>query len=248
MTRLQTRVVQTLIMTLGLAAAVVMVFLGLWQMQVFESQGSDAALARTRQAPVPLSDLVTPGQEVTTDAYGRAVSTSGTYREDNQVLIPVAEDPGTYRVLTALQRDDGTLVPVVRGVTDSPTAPPPPTGHLDQHGAFLASEPLVDGVFPPGQMGSVRLSLLAGMWPEPMVAGFITLTDDQARADHQLEPAPLYLPEGEGSSRNAGYALQWWVFAAAGLGFCWYIAHDLGRKQRRRELISAGLVDEKEQQ
>ena len=45
----------------------------------------------------------------------------------------------------------------------------------------------------------------------------------------------MELPSGEGSLQNSGYALQWWVFAAFGLGMSIRFAHGLGVRERRRQ-------------
>ena len=52
------RVKQALVLLAGVVAAVVMTWLGLWQLQVFTDQGNASAQARAQQAPVPLLDCV----------------------------------------------------------------------------------------------------------------------------------------------------------------------------------------------
>ena len=47
-----------------------------------------------------------------------------------------------------------------------------------------------------------------------------------------MTPASVDLPEGEGSQRNAGYALQWWVFAAFGLSMSLVWARQIGKPVR----------------
>jgi len=58
-------------------------------------------------------------------------------------------------------------------------------------------------------------------------------TLDAATATAQgLAPATVTLPSGEGSWRNSGYALQWWVFALFALGMSIRFAQTMGRRSR----------------
>lgn len=60
--------------------------------------------------------------------------------------------------------------------------------------------------------------------------GFITLDAGEATAQG-LAPATVSLPEQEGSWRNSGYALQWWVFAVFGFGMAVKIAQSMGKRE-----------------
>lgn len=228
------RLKQILLLTVALVIAGVMVTLGLWQMRVFEDDGNADARLRAEQPALPLDRVAQPAQQ-TVDGYGRSVTFSGKYLPDRQLLIPVAERPGHVRVLTALERSDGSLVPVVRGeATSVDQVPPPPSGVVAEQGLFLASEAPVEGEFGPTELGSVRLSVVAQRWTLPMVPGFVTL-DATDSATQGLAQADVILPEGGGSVRNSGYALQWWVFAGFGLIMAGKFARDLGRNRDLEE-------------
>ena len=231
---MSTRLKQLLIVAIASVVAVVMVFLGLWQMQVIVDQGNKTVEDRAAQAPVPLDEHMESDGSIG-DIYGKRVTIMGHYL-DQQVLI--AEDGG-HRVLAAFQVRDGRTLPVVRGiVADGQTAPAPPVGEQVETGVFLPGEGDVKdnrGVavtVPEGQLASVRMPALAQLWPQQLVPGFVTLDAADAAA-HGLAPAHVHLPTGEGSSRNSGYALQWWVFAAFGMGMAIKIAHSLGVRERR---------------
>ena len=62
----------------------------------------------------------------------------------------------------------------------------------------------------------------------------MTLNAEESSAQG-MQQAPVSLPSGEGSARNSGYALQWWVFAAFALGMAIKLAHTLGVKQRNQD-------------
>lgn len=215
-------------MLVATVVATVMIVLGLWQMEVFRDQGANGVAARAAAPAVPLAEVATAG-EANFDGYGRQVTFSGTYDPGQQYLIPVAERPGHYRVLTALVRSDDTVVPVVRGEVNGTTPPPPPKGVQNEQGLFLASEAAVDTPVPPGQLSSVRLSQIAQQWTRPMVPGFVTLNAEFA-ARQGMTQAQVTLPSGQGHARNSGYALQWWVFAGFALVMAGKIARDLGRR------------------
>jgi len=212
---------QALVATAGIAVAVVMLWLGLWQMQVFEDKENSSAQARAALPPVPLLENVAADGTVG-DVYGRRVSARGAFLPTQQLLI-TAED-GVVRVLTALQLTDGRVLPVVRGAVAAGRQPPePPGGEVGVVGVFLPSEPAAD--IPDG---AVRLPAIAQQWPQQLVPGFVTLDPDGATAQG-LEPAPVTLLTGEGSWQNYGYALQWWVFAGFALFMTIRFVRAIGR-------------------
>ena len=59
--------------------------------------------------------------------------------------------------------------------------------------------------------------------------GFITLSASDSAAQG-LDEATLSLPSGEGSIQNAGYALQWWAFAAFAAFMTWRFVRTIGRQ------------------
>jgi cytochrome oxidase assembly protein ShyY1 len=153
------------------------------------------------------------------------VSVSGHYVAAQQVLV-VAKD-GTGRVLTAFQLADGRVVAIARGVGTGREVPP--SGDLTQTGVFLPTEAASDWTVPAGAYGSVRLQALAQVWPQPVVSGYVTLDAAEAQAQG-LAAAAVVLPTLDGQFRNAGYALQWWAFAAFALVMSVLIARNYRRR------------------
>jgi cytochrome oxidase assembly protein ShyY1 len=217
--------VPRLIVAVGVVAALIMGWLGLWQAQVFANQGKSAAAAITGQ-PVAVLDASVTGDSVG-GLWGRTVTVTGHYVPAQQVLV-VGEN-GTRRVLTAFQLSDGRVVAIARGIGAGDEAPP--GGELTQTGVFLPTEAATDWSVPEGAYGSVRLQALAQVWPQPVVSGYITLGEPEAKAQG-LGAAPVVLPTLDGQFRNAGYALQWWAFAVFALVMSVIIA----RNYRRRGL------------
>ena len=216
-----------LVVLLGLVLGAGMVTAGVWQFQVYQRQGAEAAAARAAEAPVPLASVARAGAPVG-DGYGRTVTFRGSYEWQHQVLVPVAERPDTFRVLTLFRLENGDALAVVRGVAgQEPDPPPEPAGPVTQSGILLPSE---EAVAPTAgaEIGSVRIAQLAQVWPGPLVDGFVTLTPESARTQ-QLAPVEVALPDARGRLRNAAYALQWWLFAAFTVGMAVRIAQDVGR-------------------
>ncbi len=218
---------QWLIAVVGAVLTVTMLWLGLWQMRVFEDKENESAAARAGQAPVPLLDFVSADGTVG-DIYGKPASVTGHYLPAQQVSVQ-GED-GTVRVVTAFQIADGRVLAVVRGTLAGPATaiPEPPSGELTQTGVFLPSEAGSGESDNGTQLGSVRLPLLAQYWPQQLLPGFITLGAADSAAQG-LGTAVVALPSGSGSIQNIGYALQWWVFAAFGAFMTVRFIRALGR-------------------
>lgn len=219
----RSRLAPLVIVALGVVLALVMGWLGLWQAQVFVNTGKSAAAAVTEGPALSLD------QSVTGDAvgglWGHTVTVTGQYVPGQQVLV-VGED-GTQRVVTAFQLKDGRVVAIARGV--GPVTAQAPEGEVTQSGVFLPTEAQTDHAVPAGAYGSVRLQALAQVWPQPLVSGYLTL--DSAEASGQgLSAAPVVLPTLQGKERNAGYALQWWAFAAFALVMSVIIARNYRRR------------------
>ena len=232
------RVRQAAVIGLGVVAAAVMTWLGFWQLQVFTDQGNASVAARAQQTAVPLLDQVSADGTVG-DIYGKPVSAAGRYLAEQQLVLGA---DGTVRVLTAFQLPDGRVLPVVRGtIAKGAEAPSASSGTLTLTGIFLPSEPAADHALATGYaLGSVRLAQLAQLWSQPLMPGFVTL-DAAASTAQGLAPATVTLPSGEGSWRNSGYALQWWVFALFALGMSIRIAQTMGRRDRGSSPVGSEL-------
>ena len=237
-----TRLKQTLIVVVGTVLAGGMVVLGVWQLDVYRDSGQAASVRRATEPPRPLTQAAPAGAAVI-DGYGRSVFFDGTYDPTLQVLVPVADSPGRFRVLTGARQSDGSVVPVVRGLVNTPSAPAPPAGVVRQSGVLLPSEDTVDSGLPAGQLGSVRIPALAQTWSGPLVGGFVTLSAAEAR-DQRLEPATVALPTSTGRLRNAAYAIQWWLFAAFALAMSIRVSRDVARAEALETEITAESATE----
>ncbi|WP_375431292.1 SURF1 family protein [uncultured Friedmanniella sp.] len=212
------------ILALGLVLAGVMVMLGIWQLDVYHSQGQAQSERRAQSTPVPLASVARPAAAIN-EGYGVPVTFTGHYLPDSQLLVPLDDPAAGYRVLSALQLDTGGVLPVVRGVVRTAELPVPPTGTESETGVLLPSEEAPPGDLPADQLSSVRIPTLAQQWPGPLLTGYVTLSAPDA-AHQGLAPAPLDLPQSSGRLRNGAYALQWWMFAAFAVAMAIKVARD----------------------
>ncbi len=121
---------QTGVVALGVVVAAVMVVLGIWQLDVYERQGSEAADRRAAEAPVSLPSVAPRAGPCRTGSAGGSPSPAP-YDPSLQVLVPT---DGGYRVLTGLEQADGSIVAVVRGVEPDAEQPVPPSGEVTRTG------------------------------------------------------------------------------------------------------------------
>ncbi|WP_432559388.1 SURF1 family protein [Granulicoccus sp. GXG6511] len=217
---------QLVIWSLGLLVTAVMLGLGLWQMESFQNQGQQALIERMHEPAVPLAEAAPVGQ-MPADGYGRTVEARGEFLAAQQLTVPVHGDATQHRVLTAFQLPDGSVVPVERGIAQGAPAAPP-SGETSVRGVLLPSEGEPGSELPEGQIGSVRLPRIAQLWDQPLVPGFVVLDAELARAQG-LTPAEVTLPSNAGHARNQGYALQWWIFAAAAVAATVKLSRDAAK-------------------
>ena len=206
----------------GLAAT--MVGLGNWQLSRYHERSAINARidAAARTAPVPLGQVLRPGQTPTATAAWTRVRVTGRYDTTHQVLARDRSLDSTvgFEVLTPLVLEDGTAVLVDRGwlAPARPLQPPaPPGGKVNVVGRLhlpesRADQPLViDGSVRVRRIDPARLAL-----PYRLLDGYLLL-DEPRQAG--LAPIPS---DHENAAMNAGYVVQWWVFALVTLvGFGW---------------------------
>lgn len=233
--RTKIRTQQLLVVVVGLAICLTMVGLGLWQARTARTHGAEATRQRAAQPAVPLPAKAS-GDQVAA-LYGRQVTLRGQYLPDRQYYVG---DRPPFRVLTAFRTSDGAIVPVIRGQVEyGQELPAPPSGEVSQTGLLLPSEkkPEPRGLsaqdLPSPRTYQVRIEALAQSWPAPLLNGYVSLNADES-AEQRLGAVEVTLPEGEGSFRNSGYALQWWVFAAFGAVMTVIWARSIGRSGRMR--------------
>ncbi|WP_406201820.1 SURF1 family protein [Kitasatospora sp. NBC_01560] len=236
---------------LAVAAVAVCVWLGTWQLGRFEDKvSSHHEISKAMDdagAAQPLGALLSSAQpQVTTDTVGRAVTVSGTFDRDHQLLVPnrVLDGKQGYYVLTPLRTGDGRTVAVVRGwapgaptgagapAEDAPTGEVTVSGRL-QAGESIGSNGAVAGGLPAGQLGTInQASLVNKLSYDGWYDGWVSA--DAAPAG--LTPVPTVQPQGgDGLTlrafQNLGYTLEWFVFG----GFVVFMWFRLVRREAEAE-------------
>ncbi|MEV6974923.1 SURF1 family protein [Kitasatospora sp. NPDC093806] len=232
---------------LAMAAVAVCVWLGSWQLGRFEDKvSSHQEISRTAAdggAPRPLDELLGADRpQVTTDTVGRAVTVTGSFDQEHQLLVPnrTLDSKQGYYVLTPLRTADGRTVAVVRGwapgepgtsgTSGVPAAAPAaaPVGEVTVTGRLQAGETsgsggAVAGGLPDGQLGTInKAALLNKLALDGWYDGWVSADG----APDGLTPVPTVQPQGGNgltlrAFQNLGYTLEWFVFGGF-VVFMWF--------------------------
>ncbi|MFI6762364.1 SURF1 family protein [Micromonospora sp. NPDC050417] len=230
------------IFALTLAAATVMVLLGNWQLSRYRerSEINERIDAADRVAPAPLADVLpTAGGSVGVagpapdkDAAWTRVTVTGRYDNTNTIVVRgrTVDSRVGFEVVTPLLLADGSAVLVDHGwvppppgsATAQPELPAIPTGQVTVVGRVHLSESkpgVVDRR--DGKLETRRIALprLAGELPYPVYGAYLLLDEQTPAADPTFAAVPI---QHENNWQNAGYVVQWWLFALMTLyGFGW---------------------------
>ncbi len=232
------------LVAVGLAVAVTCTLLGRWQWHRHVVRDALIATVEANWAApaVPLASLVPAVDDEPRAAdEWRSVAVTGHYLAGSAVLLrnrPVNGTPA-YHVLVPFQVDgtdggavlvvDRGWVPVGNDAQGADDVPAPPSGNVDlvvrlrmpeapsdrsapagQVQAIAPAQVLAAGAVPPGTAGYRWYAGLVSESPAPAV-GLGTL------ASPSTDPGP-----------HLSYAVQWWVFALAGLAaFCWMARREI---------------------
>jgi cytochrome oxidase assembly protein ShyY1 len=229
------------------AALTVCIILGIWQFDVYRNS-QDRHDERQRE-PVPLTELVSPGVSVGS-AADRPVTVTGRYLADQQMLVPgrIHEDTlGSY-VVTPVETDDGTIVPVLRGWVDEPTdAHAPVRSEVELTGHLLPPETADNATVRTGreleddQIAYVAPNTVAsrtGLAEVAMIAGYVVLSAEQpqsASAPIALDVDAVAPIRNVNPWQNLSYWAQWWVIGIVVAAF-WVSAVRAGVRNRRAQV------------
>jgi cytochrome oxidase assembly protein ShyY1 len=226
-----------------LACVIAFVNLGLWQLRRLDERkatNAEVAAAESR-APVAIDELVPAGPEASAadvDAVNYRIATvSGTYRIDQQVLVPNRTYEGSpgYWVLTPLEQADGTGVVVNRGwipfsyTEEGPWSDfDPPTGPVTVVGMVRPPQVRDAGALVAGprdaaegtlrSLARVDVARLQQQVDEPLHPLYVNLEQQDPAQDGVTGPTgrPLPVPVPRPTldeGPHFGYAMQWFTFA-----------------------------------
>jgi cytochrome oxidase assembly protein ShyY1 len=245
-------------LALAVAAAVVMVFLGVWQLHRYEERtaiNNRIDSADSVQA-VPMTSVMarpsTPGSAGPApgkDVSWTKITVTGHYDVSHEIQArarTVNGDVG-FEIVTPLVLADGTAVLVDRGwippqdagAEAAPVVPPAPGGDVTVVGQIHLSESRPTPVaHRDGRLDTRRITVsrLAHEMPYPTYGAYVLLTQQTPPSSPTFVAVPI---DHEDSWQNAGYTVQWWLFAAMALfAFVWQ-----ARKEAQGEPSSPSSSD-----
>jgi len=227
---------------LAVAASVVMVFLGNWQLHRYHERSAinDRIDAADSGTATPLTSVLTtptsagaagpaPGE----DHAWTKITVTGHYDPTHEIQVrgrTVDGDVG-FEIVTPLVLTDGTAVLVDRGwippgaggsAIAAPTVPPAPTGQVTVVGQIHLTESRPTAITQrDGRLDTRRISVprLAREMPFPVYGAYVLLTSQTPANDPAFAQIPI---DHEDAWQNAGYTVQWWMFALMALiAFGW---------------------------
>jgi cytochrome oxidase assembly protein ShyY1 len=233
---------------LAVAMAVGMVLLGNWQFSRYQQRvaANERIEAGARATPVPIGDVLSrPGSPGTAGPGPSAqeryvpVTVTGRYDTGNEILVRGRSQQRQlgFEVVTPLVLDDGTAVLVDRGWVPAPpndaravpVVPAAPAGTVTATGRVHPSESRPRSIERrEGRIEVRRIAVpqLAAELRYPLYGAYLLLTAQSPPADPELLAIEI---DRQNSMLNAGYSVQWWVFAAMVLvGYGW-----LARREAR---------------
>ncbi len=207
----------------ALVLMVVMVMLGLWQLNVYGARRhADSAATLTRPV-VPLDSVLRPDEAFSSEAASRPVEATGHYLAAEQLYVRRLPGVGArLAVVTPLLTSNGSAILVVRGGRDSPGSTPP-SGLVHVVGVLEPSDGSGAGLSAGRVSAGLDVASLINEMPHDLYGGYLMLRSSEPPSGVGLTPARPPLPSASAWTglRNLAYGLQWWVFAVF-VAFMWW--------------------------
>lgn len=227
----------------AIAALVLCVFLGLWQLGAYDAQQADQAAEAAAIPAVPIEEVWGPNEPFTRDNPLRRVEVTGTFMAANEqfwVSGKTYEGVDGYWLVAPLTVQGSALL-VVRGWAEQTSdLPNVPTGEVTFEAAIHPTdEP--GGTFDPDRrmIDTIRIPTLINEFDYDLWSGYAI-----AASDTGADLVPAELPERQvawtAGGRNLGYSLQWWAFAAFAIFMWWRMGREIvdGERKAQAEIVS----------
>lgn len=217
---------------IGLLATAAAVSLGLWQYDAWADQRAAEARDLTGAAPLALAGVMSGDDPFPGEHLGRPVRFAGEWLDASTLFVSDRRLDGRsgYWVVTpVLVEQGGSAMPVVRGWSASPSAPPAVgavevTGWLQAgEGTGRVDEDPHDQVIPEMRVPSMVEHVDADLYSGYVVA--------RSAGPDLRAVTPESIPEVSATTalRNLLYALEWWVFAVFAVYLWWRWLRDAVR-------------------
>lgn len=218
--------------------------LGQWQFHRLQDKRSQNHLIAANLAylPVPVEQLLRPGQDPAPSIQWRRVTIHGEYDNARSIVLKYqtsdAGAPGVD-VVTPLRTASGTAVLVNRGWLGTensgnvrPRLPAASSGQVTITGYVRPNEP--GGASDVADMSTRAISStkIAKLVPYPLYGGFVDVAAQSPPATDGLTATDL--PDDTGDGPHFFYGIQWWFFGALAIFGFFYLMYD-ERKRMRAE-------------
>jgi surfeit locus 1 family protein len=211
----------------AVAAVVFCIFMGLWQLGVYDSRQEHEQADRHDVPRVALSELWGPDDSFESRLNNRPVTVEGTFAPaDKQVWVRGKQQDGrtgSWLLAPVLVDGDDHALLVVRGWSPAVTEfPAVPAGTVTLEATLQPGEAGGEAYDPDRrEIGSVRIPALTNELPYDLYSGFAISTSAEASGGLELATPPAPGISWTVGLRNLAYAVQWWVFGAFAL-FMWW--------------------------
>lgn len=212
---------------LVVAAVIVCVFMGLWQLGVYDQRQEHERADRQQVPTVPIDEVMGPEDGFAATTNHRPVEVSGEWASAEDQFWVSDRDEGGYWLAAPFLIDDAALI-VVRGHTvERGDFPAVPEGRQTFEVVLEPSETLTTPLDEERVTGSVRLPMLVNEFDLGLYSGFGLNTDSAQAAGLDLVDLPGAEPSWTIGVRNLVYAIQWWVFGLFAVFMWWRMCNDL---------------------
>jgi cytochrome oxidase assembly protein ShyY1 len=223
-------------------------WLGEWQFGRLDDRRDQNAVveANAHRDPVPVEDVLAPGEPVAGDEAWTVVEATGTYDVADTVVVRyrTRDGVGGIDAVVPLVTADGTALLVDRGwlATDNrpistEEVPAPPEGQVTVTG-WVRVDATGDSAEVSDQSTRAISSVEIGeALDREVYGGFVELRSEDPEPSEPLEAAE---PPDLGEGPHFFYGLQWWFFGVLAVGGFGYLAWDERRNGPRGERRGAG--------
>lgn len=209
----------------AVAAIAFCVFMGLWQLGVYDARQTNERAEQYDVPTVPLTDIWAPDEFLTARQNQRPVAITGEFRPAaEQFWVTGKEHDETLGVwLVAPVMVEGSGLLVVRGWAESVGEfPPVPEGEITFDGVLMPSEDSsVAWDEERRTLGGVRVPTVLNLVDYDLWSGFALNQDSAVTAELAVASPPEKTVSWTAGGRNLGYGLQWWVFVVF-IAFMWW--------------------------
>lgn len=210
-------------------------WLGEWQFGRLDDKRDRNAVieANAHEDPVPVGDVLAPGEPVAETEEYTVVEATGTYEVDDTLIVRYRTRDGAQGVdvVVPLVTDDGTALVVDRGwlAYDGPPAdaidevPAPPADEVTLTAWVRADGEGGSTEVSDGGMRAISSTAVGDALDLEVYGGFVELLSEDPAPAESLEPAE---EPDTGEGPHFFYGLQWWFFGLLAVGGCGYLAWD----------------------